>query len=275
MYRILYNPLSKSGKNQNVIKKVKKILSDMNESFDLIDIIQIKDMRHYLDTVPLADKILIVGGDGTVHYLLNYLYGKEILHKIYFYGAGTGNDFARNAACTNGFIYLNDYLNNLPVAYFLGIERRFINGCGIGMDAYVCDFVNNGNGKSHLAYKINTLKGFFKYDTVDLDIEIDGVVESHKNVWCVSLMNGKYQGGGMMFAPDAVINDGFLDLCLIKEYSRFNVLRLFPKIYKGKHAKHIIIKKCQNVKITSKKGLYIQLDGEVISDVKELVVNSK
>lgn len=275
MYRVLFNPLSKSGRNKKIIDHILDILRNMNEEFDLLSIIDIKNFNNYLDEIPLSDKILIVGGDGTIHYLVNFLDGKEITHEIYFYGAGTGNDFVRNIESKDEFVLINGYLNNLPIAYFEGIERRFVNGCGMGLDAYVCDCVNKGKGKSPIAYKINTIKGFMKYKKSDLSIEIDGVKEECKDVWLLSVMNGIHQGGGMKFTPDAIMNDDYLDICLIKGYKRLKVLTLFPKIYKGKHTKYVDIRKCQEIKITSDKGLYLQLDGEVISNVKELVVKSK
>ena len=128
MYRVLFNPLSKSGRNKKIIDHILDILRNMNEEYDLLSIIDIKNFNNYLDEIPLSDKILIVGGDGTIHYLVNFLDGKEIKHEIYFYGAGTGNDFVRNIESKDEFVLINGYLNNLPIAYFEGIERRFVNG---------------------------------------------------------------------------------------------------------------------------------------------------
>ena len=275
MYRIFYNPLSRSGKNQNVIDESKAILTKMNEEYKIESIINITDYRTFLEGIPLTDKLLIIGGDGTMNFLVNFLYGIDIKHEIYFYGAGTGNDFVRNADTTNEFILINKYLIDLPIANADGIERRFINGAGMGLDAYVCECVNKGRGKSAFQYKKNTIKGFLTYKKEDLKIIMDGEERDLKDVWLISIMNGKYQGGGMMFAPEAEIFDDYLDICLIKKYSRLKVLTLFPKIYKGKHTKYVEMIKCKEVKIISNKGSYVQLDGEVLSNVKELHIKRK
>lgn len=275
MYKVLFNPLSKSGKNKKVFKILKDEMARINEQYDLTDITKIENVFEYLDTIDLATRILIVGGDGTLHYVLNFLYGKDIKHEIYFFGAGTGNDFVRNANYDGLFIPINKYVNDLPVSEFLGIGRRFVNGCGMGMDAYVCNFVNNGKGKGPIQYKLNTIRGFLKYKPCDMEITVDGVTETHEKVWLISIMNGIYQGGGMQFAPEAIVFDEYVDICLIKGYSRLKVLTLFPKIYKGKHVDYVTIKRCQSVKIKPSRPLFVQLDGEVVTNVDEMLVRRK
>ena len=57
MYRVLFNPLSKSGRNKKIINHILDILRNMNEEFDLLSIIDIKNFNNYLDEIPLSDKI--------------------------------------------------------------------------------------------------------------------------------------------------------------------------------------------------------------------------
>ena len=57
MYRVLFNPLSKSGRNKKIIDHILDILRNMNEEFDLLSIIDIKNFNNYLDEIPLSDKI--------------------------------------------------------------------------------------------------------------------------------------------------------------------------------------------------------------------------
>ncbi len=272
MYLILFNPLSKSGKNKKVINKAKKIIKVQNETYTEMSIISIGDIEEFIKNTSNDVKILVVGGDGTVHYVLNYLHGKEVANEVYFYGAGTGNDFNRNAKNDGPFISLNRYFKNLPSIEFEGINRNFVNGCGLGLDAYVCECVRKGNGKNPIEYKLQTVKAFLTSKKFSLELIVDGVSEKHENVWLISVMSGPYQGGGMKFAPEADIEDEWLYICMVNNYSRLKVLSLFPKIFKGKHTKYVYMKRCKEVIIKTDSKIYLQTDGEVVSNINEVKI---
>src|SRR5690554_7890934 len=92
---ILYNPLSSSGKNIQVAKKLeKKLIKQKNEVF-VINLLNIINVQAFLEKYDENDRIIILGGDGTIHRIVNQIQGYDIKPQVYLYKAGTGNDFIR------------------------------------------------------------------------------------------------------------------------------------------------------------------------------------
>lgn len=275
MYIILYNPLSKSGKNKGVIKKLEKFLKKRNEEYIKNDILAIADMKGFINNLS-EEKLVILGGDGTIHYVLNFIHNIEIKNEIYFWGAGTGNDFSRNVSGKNKLTLINPFLKNLPTIQYENDERVFINGTGMGIDAFVCEYVKKGNGKSALTFKINTIKAFLKYKPVDMKITVDGVSKIYKKVWLSTVMNGVNQGGGIKFAPDAIMNDGVLDICIAHSYRRIGLFLRFPFLVIGHHKwlKNIELFQGKEIIMESEVGLPLQMDGEIVTNIRKIVVRN-
>ena len=85
----------------------------------------------------------------------------------------------------------------------------------------------------------------------------------------VAMANGPYYGGGMKIAPEAVMNDGLLNICIVKEIPKWELLREFPKVFNGTHVFHprIMMKSGQKVKIVSDEHREIFADGEYIGNL--------
>lgn len=278
MFHILYNSLSKSGKNQKNIREIEKIITDQGKEFIKHNVIAIPDMAAFLDSIDADDEVVLVGGDGTAHYAADQLKDKtNIDQKIFLYAAGTGNDFVRNIGGeTDKLILINDYLKILPRIVVGGKESVFLNGCGIGVDAAVCDGVNKGNNPKKSAYIKIALKAFLKYKPSKAIIKTDeGEVELNK-VWVTCVMNGKYQGGGMPFVPDADITTPELDLLCLHNCSRLKVFIIFANLLKGTHfkfKKNVYHVRTKHVHAKLTKPSCFQYDGEVLENIDEMEVS--
>jgi len=82
--------------------------------------------------------------------------------------------------------------------------------------------------------------------------------------------NGKYGGGGMYAAPDADLVDGLLDVLIIGDMSKPDLLASLPRIYKGTHLTHrkVEIKKAREIEVSSRNGrMQLQADGELLGEV--------
>lgn len=276
MYYILFNPLSKSGKNKKTIRKLETALSEKNESFASYNIIEIQDIPDFIKRVNPTDKVVFVGGDGTIHYVANFLKDREFEQEIYAFGAGTGNDFFRNIGAPGGMPKINQHIQNLPTIHHHGGEEVFVNGCGLGVDAEVCQRVNKSHNDSAIAYGWNAFLSFLTYKPFDCELEIEGVKHAFKKVWLVSIMHGRYQGGGMLFAPDAVRDDEWLEVMVAYKMSRLSLIRLFPSIYKGKHLQYksrgLAFFKVKKIEITTDRLVHLQMDGEVRENIRKISV---
>nr|MCR5128895.1 diacylglycerol kinase family lipid kinase [Lachnospiraceae bacterium] len=133
----------------------------------------------------------------------------------------------------------------------------------------------NRIGLGALSYGFLCVKRLFLSEGVDFQITLDGKrIHAVQDSLFVAVMNHKYQGGGVMFAPDAVDDDGELDLCFTDRMSRGKVLMTLPKAYRGAHAgtPGIRIDKARKIRIVSSKPLYVHTDGEVQTKATDISV---
>lgn len=281
MLYILYNGLSKSGKNQKNLDELVEIVKKENKEYVMKNIIEIKSCGEFLQTIKEDDEAVIVGGDGTVHHVANQLQKYlPLKQNLYLFAAGTGNDFVRNIhKPVKQLVRINDYLNDLPTLTVNGEDFVFVNGVGMGVDALVCAGVNAGNNEKKSAYTMITLKSFLTYKPCDMDIEIDGEMHHFKKCWVCCAMNGECQGGGMPFAPGAEVDKVDLDFLCLHSCGRLKTLFIFMHLIGGgkhlKFKKNVFYKKAKEIKVISAKELPLQKDGETVDNVKEMRVKVK
>ena len=81
-----------------------------------------------------------------------------------------------------------------------------------------------------------------------------------------AVANAQSYGGGMRIAPDAQLDDGLLDLCIIGEASRGEFLRAFPRVFKGTHVFHpkVSMLRASRLRIESSPPLPVLSDGEIV-----------
>jgi diacylglycerol kinase family enzyme len=277
MYYILYNPLSSNGASLKQLEKLEKLLAKKGVECASIDIIEVsKRVEEFATKLDPSDSVVVVGGDGTLHYFANSIRNISNTNDIYLYKGGTGNDFSREFKGQK-LIKITDYIRNLPLVTIDGKEEVFVNGCGYGVDGEVCVLVNSSSEKKkgiqYFKNAVSTLKGFNRYD---LEIEIDGVRHTYKNVWFSTITNGKYFGGGMKVSPTSDRNDGVLEAIIIHSVSFPVLLFIFPFIFIGKHfwfkSVGITLLRGKTFKLAASRPLVYQTDGEVTEGVQEFSV---
>jgi len=215
------------------------------------------------------DVIVAVGGDGTVNEVFNGMIGSNKILGIV--PAGTGNDLSRSLHIPLAiedaleFIVNGDYIS-IDVGKING--QLFINVASVGLDAIIAEEANKIkkviSGK--YSYILALLKGLIYFKSKKIKIKIDDENEFEKDIMLVAISNGICYGGGMRIAPNAQINDGLFDICIVKKMSKFKLLYLFPSIYKGDHVKfdEVEILRGERIDISSNEDLIINIDGEVI-----------
>jgi len=224
------------------------------------------------------DLVIAMGGDGTVHEVMNGLMQipenkRPILGVV---PVGSGNDFAHGInASTIPNEALRRAINGEPSTVDLGLMTDengrnvyFDNTLGIGFGATVTI-------RSH---QLPLLRGFLMYltavlQTIALDhnpirmqIETDGE-KWEQGVSYLVLCNGTREGGGFLIAPDAKIDDGLLHFAMIKDVSRLMMLRIVPEVMKGTHGrfKEVKMGTCKRFTISANRPLYIHADGEIFT----------
>lgn len=281
-YCILYNPLSSTGSGE---EKARKLIHILGEDAEVVfrSLIDIEDKREFLlkldpDTIPI-----ITGGDGTLSRFVNSLNGNPT-RDIYYYPAGTGNDFLNDLGKTGDTepFLLNPYITNLPHIHFNGETHTFINGVGYGIDGYVCeegDRIRRKTGKP-INYTAAAIKGLlYAYKQTHATVTVDGETMEFDHVWMTPTMLGRFFGGGMMCAPgqDRLNVDGTVSLMVMRCKSKLRTLLLFPTIFKGNHVKVtkiVSVFKGHNMHVKFDRPTALQIDGEVYSGVTEYTVTT-
>lgn len=273
---ILYNPLSRNGKSKETVLTLQKNLLDLGKEVSVKNIFEIASIKSFIESVHIDDRVIIVGGDGTLHHLVNQIRGYKIKQPIYVSKAGTGNDFIRSLKINEEIIDITPYIQDLPKVLVNDKESLFLNGTGIGVDAYVCHLVNSSpKKKTAFNYFKTALKAFLTYKPSSAVVTVDGVSVSYKKVWFVLAANSIYMGGGMKFSPSSVRDDDLLELLVIHKIPRILLFVIFPTIYFGKHIifkRYVKVLQGKKIKVEYGKTAFLQMDGESVSDVKVMEI---
>lgn len=231
----------------------------------------VKIARDYAATG--IDMVFAVGGDGTVNEVANGLAKTNTAMAVI--PGGSGNDFIRSLGITGKpDDIITRTLKGIRKKIDIGLinDRYFVNISSAGFDAEVVIATQKAKKfflSGSAAYVAGLISVIFTGRPSSIKMKTDDV-EISDSVLLVAVANGKYYGGGMKAAPDAIIDDGLFDICLISRMPKIKMLFLFPQFMKGKHKKFREVKfyRSRRVTIEAEKPIYINIDGEVVRDIR-------
>lgn len=212
------------------------------------------------------------GGDGTLCEVVNGAAGFS-LASVTSVPCGSGNDFVRN------FQGRFQALESLLEAYDENIDlMRFtdgtygINMCNVGFDANVA--LNMARFKSlplvsgHMAYQLSLIYCLLQKMSYPLKVILDDSEVIQGEFLFTTIGNGCYCGGGFKGVPEAVVNDGLLDLCVVKKLSRLKFLSVVSIYKEGRHLQekslepYLYYRKARKIEVVSQKPFAVSIDGE-------------
>lgn len=274
MTYILFNPMANGGRGDRGLEDVTGALSA--EAPQVVDVTQ-TDTAALLAGLAPDDKVVLCGGDGTVNRLINDLGGEAPAVPIYLWRFGTGNDFLRDVTIGTPdedarSILLNDRIPGLPVAQIAGRDPfRFLNGCSCGVDAVVCGMMEESRlSPKKASYAATALRVFFRrYKPMHGRVTVDGETREYDNLWMAVSMNGRFQGGGMKFAPDQQRDSDRLCCVVWHGTSPLGTLLRFPFVIVGKHTvfPYCDVRFGREIAVELDAPTTLQYDGEVIYGV--------
>jgi YegS/Rv2252/BmrU family lipid kinase len=218
-----------------------------------------------------ATQLVVVGGDGTVHEVVNGVAGADSV-ELAILPRGTGRDFARSLGLPKRFddavkVALSGRVRSVDAgrATFERGEAWFANFAGAGISGAIARDANASSKAlgGRLSFMISTVRVFARWKSAAVEAEVDGERRSGPMFEIVA-MNGPYAAGGMQLAPDATADDGWLDCVFFGDVTKLDFLTTFPKIYRGRHLAHpkIELLRGRAVTIESDPPLPVVLDGE-------------
>ncbi len=267
---IVINPAAGRSSYGKRLNYLKGRLKDAQMDFELF-FTEYEDKGKLIDTIknnPGIDEVYVMGGDGTLNYVVNEIQGSKL--PISIVSNGTGNDSVKSLHGELNFEKQVDIaLNGVIKKFDLGIcnGRYFVNGVGIGFDGEVVkEMVERGNKRgTHLDYLLTVLRIVAGFKEKMLHFSMDGK-RYQKKILLLTISNGTTFGGGFIINPFAKTNDGLLDVCILNEIVPIKRFWHLPKLKTGAHHK---IKEAEfhlasNISIDMTDQLVAHLDGEFI-----------
>jgi diacylglycerol kinase (ATP) len=220
-----------------------------------------------------VDGIVVVGGDGIAHLGVNLCAGTDL--PLGMIGAGTGNDLARSIGMplndTAGSVdIILAHLNNPRTVDAVKAQTStgefwFFGTISAGFDALVNQRANRWRWpKGPSRYTLAMLAELASFKPIHYEATIDGEHRSFQAMLC-AVANSESFGGGMRVAPNAIIDDGLLELFIVHSISRPEFIKVFPKVFTGEHISHpaVEIIQAKQVKISSG-NMPAYSDGEAV-----------
>lgn len=253
----LVNSFSLKNKTTSMVKAIEAVCREEKIDYD------IEINNSYLSTEDILDKysedkniIIAIGGDGTINRVLNGIVNtNNILGYIPY---GTGNDFYR----TNKEL-LKDGINKIDLVKIN--EKYFINIACFGIDA---DIANQEELKFKFIpekqkYNIGLVRNFLTYRSKHFEVDInDKTIED--DFTTIAVCNARYYGGGYRVSPNSKVNDGLLEVVLVRKTNKANMARLITSMKEAKHLLSNKVDVIQTDKLTIKspKKVGSNIDGE-------------
>jgi len=282
MWLLVANETAGKGKALQLANQFTDLLSQANEEFALINEKSyektIEKLKAELSTNSY-NKVIAVGGDGLVNLCLQYLAQSDLTLGVI--PAGTGNDFARAVGVNKMSIteIFNLYSMTDPVKIDLGhvksstAEKWFVQVLSTGFDAEVnsrANKIKRPKGKSK--YTIATVRTLARFKPINYKIDIDSK-KFDQSAMLFTIANGETYGGGMRICPGASNSDGIFEILLVRPVSRFVLLTIFPKVFKGDHIPHQKIDTYRAKVVTISAPTSAYADGEYVANLPITVTN--
>jgi YegS/Rv2252/BmrU family lipid kinase len=278
-YALLVNPVAGNGKGRSHLLNVKSVLEKKGIHYGEFltanagdeQCILIKAIQNHFRN------FIIIGGDGTLSKVIDsFLRGYKAHARDFTFGvipAGTGNDWCRHHGISrHPAEALEIILRGHSIFHDAGIIRSgdsirfFINMAGTGFQGYVVKQITESKSAktSRLFYYLKVLQYIFSYKSCSVSL-ISEERQIKEPVFSIAAGICRYNGGGMMQTPDAVADDGLLDVTVIKRMPLLQLLLNFPKISSGNHVKHPMVSvfKTKHLAVESSHTIFADADGEL------------
>lgn len=282
---VVVNPTSGSGKGLSDFPLVSKLLRDNGINHEPV----FTEHKHHATqlTVSAIERgyrhIIVVGGDGTLHEVVNGIFIQRCVESseitIAMISAGMGNDWIRMfgiptryseaiRAIKEGYTFLQDVAAVSYEESKVRQVRYMANVAGLGFDAAVIKRTLTSKAKGYLGrsgYLWCLARSFFSHRATGTKVWIDDKLVFNNLLFSIAIGVGKFNGGGIQQLPDAVADDGLLDVTMIRPVHWWHVLFRLRRLFNGTiySIGHVIHAQGKKVRIESSPETPLEIDGEL------------
>jgi len=274
---LLINPLAGGGRAVRLLSTIEQRLMHLGLAAETYRSAAKGDIRRRLAEKDLSgfDAVIAAGGDGTLFETLNGLMAHPAGCRppLGVLPLGTGNAFCRDLGLQPGDwqaaleLIRRARTRPIDVARLVCAEGQFyflnIAGMGFVVDAGRTAHKLKAIGRT--AYTLAALWQTLKLRSQAICIEVDGKRIEQRSLFA-EISNSRYTGTSFLIAPAARLDDGLLDLTLLRLLPRSRLLRLFPSIYSGKHVEYpeVTAQQGKEISILEPQNCPMMMDGELV-----------
>lgn len=272
--KIIVNPVS-GVRKKNVIGNYAKRILD-GEQFDY-DIVYTKKAGHATElarkaSVEKYDVVIAAGGDGTINEV-----AKGLVHtntRMGFIPIGSGNGLAHHLKISTNPASALEAINRFNIRKIDTVKinnEMFVSIAGIGFDARIARKFSKSKHRGFLAYFGIVSREYPYYKPKKYQLVIDGN-PLFKKALLISFANSNQFGYNTQIAPDAKIDDGLIDVCIVHKVPLIELPIIAHLLYWNQidKSKYVEIIKAREIKVLQNRNRYINLDGESVKLGKQL-----
>lgn len=267
-FHLLVNPGAGGGSGAGVVVAVARSLREAGARVDVTySPGPIASRALVGEAVAAGDVVVAVGGDGMVSSLAGGVVAAGGVLGIV--PVGRGNDFARQLGLTSDAEQVaQTLLHAAPRAIdVVDVDGRVVVGSVyVGVDSLASELVNRAHRlPGSLQYPYAAVRALATYQPCTYDIAVDGILHQHRAATVV-VANSGYYGNGMHIAPAASLEDGLLDVVVVKAASRLRLIRWLPRLYDGSHVEldEVLVLTARQVTLSSQTAATAYGDGEPV-----------
>jgi diacylglycerol kinase (ATP) len=282
--KVIVNPAAGANSTRRKWPDIRSLLKAAGIKFDF----QFTEARgHGIDLARAAANdgyhfLVAVGGDGTIHEVANGIMDSHQAAgtALGIISTGTGSDLSRSTGLSADYTRACSALSS-PRRLTIDVgqveyqvkgqskQRFFLNSAGIGFDAEVVAATERlpKYFGGTIPYLTGLFRSFIGYHNKKVTFDVGAGTEQAR-VLSIVVANGRYFGGGMHIAPEAKLDDKLLDIVVIGNFGKIELLRNLSRVYKGTHLNHpkVRLEKSTAIEIRSDERFLLHADGELLGE---------
>ena len=280
----IVNPVAGNGRGLDEFPRISKLLREQQIHCEAVF------SEHKFHAVELTveavrrgyRRIIAVGGDGTLHEVVNGLFIQQVVPPsevlLAVIAVGSGNDWIRMFGipqnCADAIRAIREehsFLQDVGVVSYEEAKYRqsryMANVAGAGFDAHVVRKLSHLKKKGHKSrwrYTWCLVRSFFRYKSTGVKVWVDDRLVYNNLLLSAAVGICKFNGGGIQQLPEAVADDGMLDLSLIRPVHFWHLLFRFHYLFNGGiyRIRHILQERGSRIRIESSPEVSVEIDGE-------------